>query len=79
MPDADAKSKRKGMEREQLIFQHSESNELTESGRISADKLNQIAEKILVSLGNLLLFKEVLDLSHQILGKPVVCLLERLH
>jgi hypothetical protein len=38
MPDADAKSKQKGMEREQFIFQHSESNKLTESGRMQYEQ-----------------------------------------
>ncbi len=38
MPDADATMKRKGMEREQYIFQHSDTNKLAESGRMQYEQ-----------------------------------------
>ena len=38
MPEADAKTKRKGMEREEYIFQHSDTNKLTEGGRIQYEQ-----------------------------------------
>ena len=38
MPDADAKTKRKGMEREQYTFQHSDTNKLTDSGRMQYEQ-----------------------------------------
>jgi hypothetical protein len=38
MPDADAKVKRKGMEREEYIFRHSDTNKLTEGGRMQYEQ-----------------------------------------
>ena len=38
MPDADAKIKRKGMEREQYTFQYSDTNKLTEDGRMQYEQ-----------------------------------------
>lgn len=51
---------------------------LTDRGGIFRDEFDQIIEKLLVALSNLLLFEKILDLAHEILWEPTASLLYRL-